>query len=356
MSELEVIRVQAEDAEAFAVRLLVAHLLPEDDAAIVARCLVRADLRGVGTHGLVRLPGYLNRLDRGLINPNPSLVVERTSASTALIDGENGFGFVVATRAMTEAIVIAQELGIGMVAVRRSTHFGMASCYVLQAVEAGMNAMVFTNASRAMPPWGAREPLLGTSPIAVGTPTGRFGPVVLDMSPAVASRGKIRLAALRGEEIPLGYALDSAGSPTTDPHAALEGVVLPIGGPKGSGLSMFMDIFGGVFTGAAFAGGVGDQYRDFDHPQNVGHLVFAMRTDLFVSRAAYLERMDILVEAVRASAPAEGFTEVLLPGELESRAEGFARRDGIAYELGDLAQLASEAERIGVEPLQRSTR
>lgn len=351
MTNSEALRVRVEDAQAFATRLLVAHGVPKDDAATVAGCLVRADLRGVGTHGLVRLPGYLDRLDRGLINASPSLPVDHRTASTAIVDGENGFGFVVATRAMAEAIDLADHAGIAMVAVRRSTHFGMASSYVLQGVEAGFISMVFTNASRAMPPWGGREALFGTSPIALGTPTGKYGPVVLDMSPAVAARGKIRLAAIRGEDIPLGYALDSAGRATTDPVAALEGVVLPIGGPKGSGLSMFMDIFGGVLTGAAFAGGVGDQYKDFDNPQNVGHVFFAIRPDLFMTRAEYLARMDTLVEQIKASPPAEGFTEVLLPGELESRSEALARREGITYVAGDLEPLAKEATRVGVAAL-----
>src|SRR5258707_10784269 len=177
-------------------------------------------------------------------------------------------------------MAMARKSGIGIVAARRSNHFGMASAYALQALEAGYVSLVFTNAPRAMPPWGGRDALLGTSPLAAGAPGGKLAPFVLDMSTAVAARGKIRIAEKRGEQIPLGYALDTQGRPTTDPVEALKGVVLPLGGPKGSGLSMLMDIFGGVLSGAAFAGEVTDQYKVFDRPQNVGHFFLAMKPDL----------------------------------------------------------------------------
>jgi len=346
--------VSAAAAEAFARRLLAAHGIAGPDAATVAACLVRADLRGVDTHGVVRLPGYLDRLRRGLINPNPTLCPEEVTPVAAALDGQNGFGFVVATRAMREAIDRGRRYGIGVVSVRRSTHFGMAANYALQAIEAGMVALVFTNASPAMPPWGGREALLGTSPLAAGVPGGRLGSYVLDMSPAVAARGKIRLAARRGEKIPPGYALDAEGRMTTDPTAALQGVVLPVGGPKGSGLSMLMDILCGVLSGAAFGGDVGDQYKSYDRPQNVGHFFVAVKPDLFVSADAVRSRMDALVERIRTSPPAEGVDEVLLPGEIESRREMIRTNSGIPYGPAELDALCREAERAGVSGLPTS--
>ena len=212
-------RVYAEAgaADAFARRLLIAHGVPADDAAMIAACLIGADLRGVDTHGLCRLPGYLDRLRRGLINPRPVLEPKRVAPVAAGLDGQNGFGFVVGTRAMQEAIAIAREFGVGVVSVRRSTHFGMAAAYVLQALDAGLISLVFSNASPAMPPWGARTALLGTNPFAAGAPAGKHSPFLLDMSPAVAARGKIRRAERRGEKISLGYALDAEGRPTPGP-------------------------------------------------------------------------------------------------------------------------------------------
>jgi LDH2 family malate/lactate/ureidoglycolate dehydrogenase len=335
-------------AEAFARALLAKHGVPPEDAAVSAKCLVLADLRGVDTHGLVRLPGYLERIRRGLVDPKPALAPERVTPVAAALDGRNALGFVVGTRAMAEAIAMARASGIGIVSARRSTHFGMAATYVLQALAAGMASLVFTNASRAMPPWGGREALLGTSPLAAGVPGGRLAPFVLDMSPAVAARGKIRIAEKRGEKIPLGYALDADGRPTTDPTAALAGVVLPIGGPKGSGLAMLMDIFCGVLSGAAFAGDVGDQYKAFDRPQDVGHFFLAMRPDLFVPMDEVRARMDVLVERIKACPKAEGFDEILMPGEIEAREEAKRRKGGIPYAASEIAALEQEAKRAGV--------
>jgi LDH2 family malate/lactate/ureidoglycolate dehydrogenase len=348
--------VAAEAADAFVRMLLAAHGVPDKDAATIAGCLVSADLRGVDTHGICRLPGYLDRVRRDLINARPALAPRRVTPVAAELDGQNGFGFVIGMRAMDEAMAMAREFGIGVVSVRRSTHFGMAASYVLPAIEAGYLAFVFSNASPAMPPWGGREGLLGTNPFAAGAPGGKHGAYLLDMSPAVAARGKIRKAERRGEKIPLGYALDAGGRATTDPTAALGGVVLPIGGYKGSGLSMLMDIYGGVLSGAAFGGGVGDQYKSYDRPQDVGHFFMAMRADLFVPEADYRARMDTLIERVRACPKAEGFDEILIPGEPELREEARRRKSGIPYSASEIAPLQQEAERAGVAPLAVSRR
>jgi LDH2 family malate/lactate/ureidoglycolate dehydrogenase len=346
--------VSCQAATAFAEKLLVAHGLPAKDAALAAYCLVRADLRGVSTHGLLRLPGYLERIRRGLINSAPSLAVEPVTSVVAALDGQNALGFVVATKAMSAAIDMAEESGVGVVGVRRSTHFGMASLYVLQAIDAQKVSLVFTNASRAMPPWGGREAFLGTGPLAAGAPGGSLNDFVLDMSPAVAARGKIRLAARLGQPIPEGYALNSDGCPTTDPVAALGGVVLPIAGPKGSGLAIMMDVFAGVVSGAAFAGAVRDQYKDFDEPQNVGHFFFAMRPDLFVTAHEYSSRLDTLVRKIHSTPLSEGFNEILLPGEIESRCEVERSQTGIPYNQAEIAPLHAEGAAIGLEPLELS--
>jgi LDH2 family malate/lactate/ureidoglycolate dehydrogenase len=344
--------VDAKVAESFGRRLLVAHGLSEEDAATVAHCLVLADLRGVDTHGLQTLPHYLERVRRGLINPRPNLKVERVTPMVGSLDGQNAFGFVVATKAMAEAIDMAREFGVGIVSARRSTHFGMAANYSLQAMEAGYIGIVFTNASRAMPPWGGREGLFGTSPIAVAAPAGKETPFDLDMSPAVAARGKIRRAARRGQSIPPGYALDARGRQTTDPNVALDGgTVQPIGGPKGSALAMLMDVMGGVISGAAFGGDVRNHFEDYEAPQNVGHFVMAMKPDLFVSREEYTQRMDTLAQRVHANSTAEGFDEVIMPGERERRLEAKHLRTGVPFHAKEMASLQDAAAKAGLPPL-----
>ena len=344
--------VDAEAAETFGRRLLVVHHLPGEDAATVARCLVRADLRGVDTHGLQTLPHYLDRVRRGLINPRPNLTVERVTPMIGALDGQDAFGFVVATKGMAEAIDMASEFGVGIVSARRSTHFGAAANYALQAMDAGYIGIVFTNASKAMPPWGGRAGLLGTSPIAVAAPAGQETPFDLDMSPAVAARGKIRRAARRGQPIPLGYALDAKGRQTTDPNAALDGgTVQPIGGPKGSALAMLMDVMSGVISGAAFGGDVRNHFEEYDKPQNVGHFMMAMRPDLFISRDEYSRRMDTLVQRVHACPTAECFDEVIMPGECERRLEAKHRRTGVPFHAREVAALQEAAARAGLPPL-----
>jgi LDH2 family malate/lactate/ureidoglycolate dehydrogenase len=221
----------------------------------------------------------------------------------------------------------------------------MAASYLKQAIEAGLAAFVFTNASPAMPIWGGRSAFLGTSPFAFGTPGGETGPVILDMALSVTARGKIRRAAQKGLPIPLGWALDPEGRPTTDAQAGYDGIVLPLAGAKGSGLSLMMEILGGVMSGSAFGGQVRNQYFDFNEPQNVGHCFLALRPDLFMPQSEYGERMDELVARSKANPLAEGFEEILMPGEREARIEAEYLRDGIPLEADDVKALRSEAER-----------
>jgi LDH2 family malate/lactate/ureidoglycolate dehydrogenase len=355
MSETSAVRyIQAEAARSFVAASFEKYGVPGNHARTTAECLVQADLRGVSTHGIARLPAYLERFVHGVVEPNPPLTVEQTTPAAARLDGGNGLGFVVARRAMELAIGMASQYGIGMVSAINSNHFGMAASYLLQAAEAGYISMVFTNASKAMPPWGGREGLLGTSPFAAGAPSGKEVPFILDMSPAVAARGKIRQAKWRGEQIPLGYALDADGKPTTDPAEAMKGVVLPIGGPKGSGIAMLMDIMSGVFSGASFGGDVNNQYQVWDKPQGVGHFFLAIKPGLFVTEEGFRERMDELVRRVHGAPKADGHDEILMPGEIEARLEAERLRTGIPYKTGDLEAIAEMAEKLGLDMMPMS--
>ena len=337
-------------ARGLAVSLLQASGVPKEEAEIAAHALVCADLRGIDTHGLVRLPGYLDRIAKGLIDPAPKLEFEAVAPNAARLDGKNGLGFVVAARAVDHGIALAREMGLGLIGVRNSNHFGMAATYLLQAIEAGFAAMVYTNASPALPPWGGRAEMFGTSPFAVGVPAPGSVPFVMDMAPTVVARGKIRKAAREGRAIPEGWGLDGEGRNTTDPAAVMAGgVLLPIGGHKGAGLSMMLDILCGVLTGARYGGEVGDQYKRFDRPQGVGHFILVMRPDLFMSADEVAARMADLVERVKANPTAADMDEITMPGELEARREAARLVSGIPYRRADLTPLADLARAAGLE-------
>ncbi|WP_274425354.1 Ldh family oxidoreductase [Chelativorans sp. YIM 93263] len=344
----EVLTVDHRRLEELAASMLAMQDVPEADAERIAACLVLADLRGLPSHGIARLPVYAERLRRGLVKPRPNLNLDEPTPVCARLDGDDGFGFVIATRAMDEAMERAQTYGIGMISAFRSTHFGMAACYLLQAVEKGFAAFIFTNASPAMPVWGGREPFLGTSPFAFAAPgTDKVPSIVLDMATSVVARGKIRRAAAKGEPIPEGWALDKEGNPTTDARAAYEGIVLPLAGPKGSGLSLMMEVMGGVMSGAAFAGRVGNQYKDFDAPQNVGHTFVAIRPDVFVGQD-YAARMEELVRRAKSSTPIDAAQPVLMPGEPEALREAENRRKGVEMPADVAEALRQEASRLGI--------
>ncbi len=248
--------VTADNALVFTEQVLIGNGVPEENASIVAKCLVAADLRGIDTHGVNRVPSYTARIRQGVLDAKASPTLKSITPVVAQVDGHNAFGFLAASLGMSHSCAVAKTYGIGMVSIKHSNHFGMSAWIVQQAIDKGMMSLVFTNSSPALPVWGGKKKLLGVSPIACGAPAGNTKPFILDMAPSVAARGKIYKAMRRGEKIPEGWGLDKDGRPTEDPAAALGGVMLPMGGPKGSALAIMMDVFSGVLSGSEFAGGV----------------------------------------------------------------------------------------------------
>ncbi len=338
----------AEALTDYARAMFLSAGLRESDATLVAGDLVKANLRGVDSHGVSRIPMYLERLRRGLVNPRPAIHVSKVAGAVAHVDGDNGMGFLASDVAMNAACDLAGEMGIGLAGVHRSTHFGMGACYALRAIERGFISMIFTNSSPAIPMWGGRTTFLGASPIAAGIPGGKHPPYVMDMAMTVIARGKIRLAAMKGDPIPQGLALDIDGNPTTDAAKAFEGVCLPFGGVKGSVLGMLMDLLSGVLTGANFGGDVKSLYFDHSEPQNVGHLFFAIKPDLFMSLTDFGARMDEFYARIKELPRAAGVDEIMLPGEPEQRRENQRRRDGIPVTDNVIADLTAEGAAMGV--------
>nr|OQO28305.1 hypothetical protein B0A51_05424 [Rachicladosporium sp. CCFEE 5018] len=342
-------------AHTFATNLLAANGVSREHAALIAKCLVAADLRGIDTHGINRLPSYLARVRQGVLDPTARPTLVEATPVVAQVDAHNSFGFVASSMAMSHACTVAQTYGIGMVSVKHSNHFGMSAWLVQQALDAGMMSLVFTNSSPALPVWGGREKLMGVSPIACGAPGGPASPpFILDMAPSVAARGKIYKALRRGEQIPEDWALDADGQRTTDPAAALQGVMLPMGGPKGSALAVMMDVFSGVLSGSAFAGGVTNPY-DPSKPANVGHFIVAMKPDLFMDLAEFKERMQVLYRKVVGCEKMAGVERIYFPGELEQIEEVKRRREGIPLVQAEVDALNGEAAKVGVEQLKTET-
>jgi LDH2 family malate/lactate/ureidoglycolate dehydrogenase len=337
-------RITPSDARTFATAVLVGNGLSAEHAALVADCLVAADLRGVDTHGINRLPSYMTRAREGLVDPKAQPVVTEMTPVVAQVDGKNAYGAISSQMGMAKAIEMAGTYGIGMVSVKHSNHFGMSAWLCQQAIDAEMLGLVFTNSSPALPAWGGRSKLLGVSPIACGAPGEH--PFILDMAPSIAARGKIYKAKRRGEKIPTGWALDAEGRFTDDPSAALEGVMLPMGGPKGSALAVMMDVFSGVLSGSAFAGHVTGPY-DFSKPADVGHFFIAMKPDLFVSAAEFRERLEYLYQRVVGSEKMAGVDRVYFPGEIEQLNQKDRETNGIPFVQAEIDALNDEARAVG---------
>jgi len=343
--------VDASVAQAFIERVLAGNGVLPTNASVVAQCLIAADLRGVDTHGMNRVPSYMERIRQGVLNGSATPELKQITPAVAQVDAHNGFGFVAADVGMAAAIKSAKIYGIGMASIKNSNHFGMSAWVVQKALEADMMSLVFTNSSPALPVWGGKNKLLGVSPLACGAP-GKEHPFILDMAPSVAARGKIYKAKRRGEQIPADWALDKNGKPTTDPAVALDGgVMLPIGGPKGSGLAVMMDVFSGVLSGSAFAGHVTGPY-DPSKPSNVGHFLVAIKPDLFMSLDDFRERMQYLYERVIGAEKAVGVDRIYFPGELEQLQQKERERTGIPLVQAEIDALNAEADRVGTEHLQ----
>jgi LDH2 family malate/lactate/ureidoglycolate dehydrogenase len=332
--------------QTFVEGVLIGNGVSPSNATIIADCLVQADLRGIDTHGINRIPSYMARIQQGVLDAKASPTLSQITPVVAQVDGNNGFGFLAAHLGMKSACNMAKEFGIGMVSVKHSNHFGMSAWVVQQALDAGMMSLVFTNSSPALPVWGGTDKLMGVSPIACGAPAGKTKPFILDMAPSVAARGKIYKALRRGEKIPSDWAFDAEGRTTTDPAAALQGVMLPMGGPKGSALAIMMDVFSGALSGSAFAGHVTNPY-DPSKPADVGHFLIAIKPDLFMSLEDFKERMDYLYQRVIGCNKMTGVDRIYFPGEIEQITKDQRTANGIPYTEGEISSLNQEAYKVG---------
>ena len=299
------------------VQIFEKHKLSKRHSKICADYLIKAELVEARSHGLTRLKMYCDRIKKKLINPKPKITLKKISSSISYIDADNSIGFISANIGISQAIKNAKSTGIGLVAIKRSGHYGLSSFYAEQAVKKKLIVFCFTNAPPALAPYGARKSLFGTNPICFGAPTGKV-PFILDSSTSIINRGKIRHAYKIGNKIPYGAALNKFGKITINAKEALNGTQLPIAGFKGSGLAWMVDILSGVLTGSSHGGKTKDPFDDFSGPQNVGHLFITIDPKVFIGKR-YTKEIKKNIKLVKKLPKAKGFSSILYPGERKNK-------------------------------------
>ncbi|MBU0495080.1 MAG: Ldh family oxidoreductase [Chloroflexi bacterium] len=347
--------VSADGLRAYVARFMRRFDVHEQDAAIAADVLVAADLRGVESHGVIRLHSYYgSRLKQGHINPRAPLTVLHETPATLALDGGNGLGQPIAHRAMTRCIEKAQEVGAAFVTVRNSNHFGIAGYYAMMALPHRMIGLSLTNSQPLVVPTYGRRAMVGTNPIAIAAPTRHKRPFVLDMATSVVPIGKVTVYQKQGLPIPLGWAVNADGVPTTDPNEVVggRGAVLPLGGTaefrgyKGYGLGVMVDILCGVLSGAAFGPHVGRSHEG--QTANIGHFFAAIRVDALGDADEFAANMDAMISDLQESPKATGEDRIYVAGEKEYELAEYREEHGIPLHPTTVEMLQQVGQQVGV--------
>ena len=364
MPEEDRVVVGVEPLSGFCTNVFVELGVPPEDAAITTDILVAADLRGIDSHGVARLRRYVNGLRDGVMVPRPDIKVVHETAATALVDGGAGLGQPVSERAMRLALDKADKVGAGFVTVRNSNHYGIAAYYAMMALEQGCIGFSMTNAAVLVVPTFGRDAMLGTNPISVAAPSGEERPFVLDMATSTVPRGKLEIYDRQAKPLPLGWATDEHGIPTTDPAKVMDnlaarvgGGLLPLGGAgelfgghKGYGLSLLVDVLAGVLPGAAYANHVYPKTEDGKPlPSNLGHFFGALKVDGFRPLEEFQASMDDIIQRLKATAKAEGQDRIYIHGEKEYETAAIRRAQGIPLHPKVAEDLRRIAQEVGLE-------
>lgn len=338
--------------QSWAAQLLTSWGYRDDDAAFIADTLVDANLRGVDSHGVIRLPAYHARITAGLVVPTADPIVTR-DGGVIHVDAAGAPGQLAARAAVDALVEASDELGVASAVIHGSTHFGTAGYYARALAARGKIAIVVSNSEPAVVPFGGKDAFLGTNPFAFAAPTGGDA-ISLDMATSTSAMGRVMVAQAAGTSIPADWGVDADGHPTTDPHAVK--ALLPAGGPKGYGLAYLTEVLGGVLSGAAVASDIGNMYSDFSKPQDVGHWMLALDVDRFLPFLQFTQRMDSLAANAHATAPAPGFSSVLVPGEPEERTKNARLNDGIDLPAATIEELTALGAASGVPFLEGDLR
>lgn len=347
-------RVQGDSLRRFISDTLRRVGLPPADADTVAGLMAEADLQGSDGHGVIRLPQYVQRIESGGINKRPDIRVVEERAAMAVVDGDNGMGHLVVSRAVQLAIDKARTAGVAWVGTRASNHAGPASLYARMPIAHDMIGLYFAvgNANH-MPPWGGMDMLLSTNPIAAGIPAGDEPPVVLDMATTVAAYGKVKAKAKKGEPMPEGWMVDRQGRPLTDPNRAHEGFLMPIGGHKGYGLALIVGLLAGTLQGAAMGRDVVDFNADHTTPTNTGQAILVIDLAAFGGAGIFKSAVDTLVRDIRGGERLPGVERIWLPGEQSHGKRQANAHQGAPLPAALVEDLDRLAARLGIAPLQR---
>jgi LDH2 family malate/lactate/ureidoglycolate dehydrogenase len=317
------------------------------DASLVADTLVSADLRGVHSHGVLRVPDYAGKLLRGGVDPVGEPRVVKDAAAALVIDGGNSMGQVSASFAMSRAIERARQSNVAVAAVRGSNHCGAMFHFAMQALEADMIGFAATNALPTMAPWGGLDKIVGINPLAVAIPAGAESPIVLDAAFSYSSHGKIRVYRQKGFPIPSTWAFDAQGRPTTDAGEALGGLLQPIGEYKGVGLAIIMGLLSSLLSGAAYGAELGNM-EEGPKAGLDGHFFMALNIVAFEDVARFKQRVDEIVRRIRTGRRAGGVQHLYAPGGLEAELETAYSRDGIPLNDATLEGLRTIARELDV--------
>lgn len=321
-------KIPVERLRSAAKSILRALGVTPEEAAVVAANLVKAEMRGIPTHGLNFLPLIAQRIKSGMLVVPTKLSVISDEGSTTHIDGGNGLGQIAASEAMRKAIENARSYGTGISLVRNTNHIGLLAFYTLKAASEGMIGICSCNSAPSMAPWGGSEPYFGTNPFSIAAPGEGDSSVVLDMSTSVVARGKIRRAVRMDQAIPLGWARDGFGEPTEDPQAALNGTLEPIGGPKGYGMAFFVDLIAGLLSGSKFSREVSTFHKPLS-PTGVGVMAMAIDVRRFMLLDEFRRRVTEHTNTVRGSKKAKSIDRIYVPGEIETENEKRALAEGV---------------------------
>lgn len=302
--------------------------VPIEQARIVADVLVHANLRGVDSHGIMRLEHYIRKIKQGGINPVPNIQIRATGPVTAIVDGDDGLGHIIAETSMQAAIDLASSNGLGMVSATNSSHCGALSYFVRMAAEAGMIGIAMANTDKMVVPHRGKSAFFGTNPLAFSFPAGENPPIILDMATSAAAYGKVLEALDQGRSIPPDWGVDEAGEPVTDPRQF--SALLPFGGAKGYGLGMVVDIFAGILTGSPFGPYISPMYGDdYGKKRKLGHFFCAIEVSRFTNESTFIAGISQMIDDLHSMKPAPGFEQIMIPGEPEQRTEERRERDGI---------------------------